>query len=613
MPKLREPEQSPAQRFIDEAEREGQIKADIERLAKLSPALYAVERRDQAKQLGMSVGDLDTLVKRARQWKKTEKATTEKATAEADQIKINPVEMLDSVFKFLGRFIAYPSEDAQVAHCLWCVHAHLMDEWDSTPRIAFLSPEPKSGKTRALEITELLVPFSVEAVNVSPAYLFRKVGNPDGRATILYDEIDTVFGPKAKENEEIRGILNAGHRKGAVAGRCVTRGNVIETEELPAYAAVALAGLGWLPDTILTRSIIIRMRRRKSGEKVEPYRRRIHGAEGNRLRDQLAAWAMGVAGTITETWPEMPKGIEDRDADCWESLIAIADSIGGDWPKRVRVAAVALVAASQEAEASLGIRLLTDLKTIFTAEAMFTVNILAALKAMEDSPWQEVGLNGRGLAQHLRQYGVKKSSAVRSGDNVGKGYYRRDMLDAWARYVVTDSDPEDPPSLSSGKTVTRVTRVTNPDFAGVNVTDVTDRGVNVTDQGYTEKPNKTNGMPQSVTDVTDVTLSAEDGERYIPRPSNTPTVETPYLHRDCEEYWLRERAPDTPTHGMQGVSDVADVALPDGEACAQCGRRDPRPAMVVTATGTVYLHRDCEEYWFRSSLTAGSSTVGGIQ
>src|SRR5438477_11510967 len=113
--------------------------------------------------------------------------------------------MLGRVFNFLGRFVAYPSEQAHVAHVLWIAHAHLMDKWDSTPRLAFLSPEPGSGKTRALEITELLVPHAVAAINVSPAYLLRKVGSADARPTVLYDEIDTVFGPKAKDNEEIRG------------------------------------------------------------------------------------------------------------------------------------------------------------------------------------------------------------------------------------------------------------------------------------------------------------------------------------------------------------------------------------------------------------------------
>jgi hypothetical protein len=157
--------------------------------------------------------------------------------------------MLARVHSFLGRFISYPNAHAHVAHALWCVHCHLMDHWESTPRLAFLSVEPKSGKTRALEITELLVPHPVQAVNVSPSYLFRKVGSEEG-ATILFDEIDTVFGPKAKENEELRGLLNAGHRRGAVAGRCAVKGKEIVTEEIPAYAAVALAGIGWLPDTI---------------------------------------------------------------------------------------------------------------------------------------------------------------------------------------------------------------------------------------------------------------------------------------------------------------------------------------------------------------------------
>jgi hypothetical protein len=142
--------------------------------------------------------------------------------------------VLHAVYDFLGRFVSYPSEHARTAHTLWCVHAHLMHLWDTTPRLAFLSPEPASGKSRALEVTELLVPSPVMAVNVSPAYMFRKVGSEDGLPTILFDEIDTVFGPKAKENEEVRGLLNAGHRKGAVAGRCVVHGKTVVPEEIPA-------------------------------------------------------------------------------------------------------------------------------------------------------------------------------------------------------------------------------------------------------------------------------------------------------------------------------------------------------------------------------------------
>src|SRR5215510_1552721 len=109
--------------------------------------------------------------------------------------------ILDQVHSFLRRFVAYPTEHALVAHVLWIVHTHLMDLWESTPRLAFLSPEPGSGKTRALEITETLVPRPIEAINVTSAYLFRKISDPDGLPTVLHDEIDTLFGPRAKEHE----------------------------------------------------------------------------------------------------------------------------------------------------------------------------------------------------------------------------------------------------------------------------------------------------------------------------------------------------------------------------------------------------------------------------
>ena len=189
--------------------------------------------------------------------------------------------LLAEVHDFLGRFVAYPSPECQVAHALWIAHTHLMEAWDSTPRIAFLSAEPGSGKSRALEVTALLVPRPIEAINATPAYLFRKVADAQGLPTILFDEIDTIFGPKAKDNEEIRGVLNAGHRRGAMAGRCVVRGKTVETEELPAYCAVAVAGIGNLPDTILTRSVVVRMRRRAPNERVQQFRRRLEAAEGH--------------------------------------------------------------------------------------------------------------------------------------------------------------------------------------------------------------------------------------------------------------------------------------------------------------------------------------------
>ncbi len=358
--------------------------------------------------------------------------------------QLDGAQLLDRVEAFLVRFVAYPSDAARVAHVLWVAHTHLMGAWESTPRIAFLSPEPGSGKSRALEVTELLVPRPVHAVNTSPAYLFRKVSDEAGPPTLLYDEIDTVFGPKAKDNEDIRGMLNAGHRRGAVSGRCVIRGKTVDTEELPAYCAVALAGLDDLPDTIATRSVIVRMRRRAPHEPVEPFRHRLNAAEGHVLRDRLADWAESVEAIVAGAWPDMPDGIEDRNADVWEALLAVADAAGGAWPERARCAAVTVVTEISPDRGSLGIRLLADLRDAFAAadsDKLATGQVLDYLTSLDEAPWGDLRgkpLDARGLSRRLARYGVTPRS-LRIGVDVFKGYERGHLLDVWSRYLTSPS------------------------------------------------------------------------------------------------------------------------------------------------------------------------------
>src|SRR4051812_16451684 len=118
--------------------------------------------------------------------------------APAALFALPPADALDAVAVFLDRFVAWPSEHARVASALWVAHSYLIESFDSTPRLAFLSPEPGSGKTRALEVIGSLVRHPMHAINATPAALFRSVADLDRRPTILFDEIDTIFGPKAK-------------------------------------------------------------------------------------------------------------------------------------------------------------------------------------------------------------------------------------------------------------------------------------------------------------------------------------------------------------------------------------------------------------------------------
>lgn len=358
--------------------------------------------------------------------------------------------ILNDVRTFIKRFCAFPSDSALNAVTLWAAHSHMVECFHTTPRLAFLSPEPASGKTRALEVLDLLVADPMFSLSASPAAIFRTLAVR--QITLLFDEADAIWSKHGRDDnhEDLRALLNAGYKLGASIPRCV--GPRHEIVEFSVHCAVGIAGLGNLPDTIMTRAIIIRMRRRGPGEHIEPFRTRQHEPEGRAFRERLAMWADEVGVEAGEMWPELPAGIADRDAEKWEPLIAIADLAGGDWPARTRAACVAIVEESKESSPSLGIRLLTDLKRVFgSKDHMSTFDTLYALVDIEDAPWADLRgkpLDARGLARILRQYGVKPVT-VRVGTKVAKGYHSGDLYDAWQRYV-PDED------------VTHVTDVTHP-------------------------------------------------------------------------------------------------------------------------------------------------------
>jgi hypothetical protein len=113
---------------------------------------------------------------------------------------------LDEVAMYLQRFVSYPSKHACFTHTLWIAHTHLIECFESTPRLGFLSPEPEAGKTRALEVSQLLVKDGLLSFNVTPAYMVRKVAAC--QPTILYDEIDNLFANKTPDVADVKALIN---------------------------------------------------------------------------------------------------------------------------------------------------------------------------------------------------------------------------------------------------------------------------------------------------------------------------------------------------------------------------------------------------------------------
>lgn len=353
---------------------------------------------------------------------------------------------LDLLENYLRRFVAYPSEHALVAHTLWIAHTHLMDCWETTPRLAFMSQEKASGKTRALEVTALFVPGPLMAFNASPAAMVRVIDA--GSRTILLDEIDGVFGSaRAQEGSlDLRSVLNSGYRKGAMVPRCAPRTH--EVHELNAFAPVALAGLRDLPDTLASRSILIRMKRRAPDEKLESFRIRYAESQAEPIREALVEWCTEKEADLLLAEPRLPDGVEDRDADLWEPLLAIADAAGGEWPKAAREAALYLTKEGAEEAVTSGVELLQHIKEAIESEKRISTKVLLdRLINREESPWADIrgkDLNDRGLARRLKGFGIK-SKDIRIGESVLKGFEFSDFTDAWRRYL-----PSVPPIRDKG-------------------------------------------------------------------------------------------------------------------------------------------------------------------
>lgn len=362
--------------------------------------------------------------------------------------------VLWDTYDFLGRFVVFPSEHDRVAVTLWVAHTHAVDLFYSTPRLSIGSPEPGSGKSRLLEVASALVRSSLYVFGASTAAVFRSIGQ-DPRPTLLFDEVDAIFGYRGRgdQYEDLRAVLNVGHRRGATIPRCV--GPAHDVAQFDVFAPVALAGLGELPETLRSRSISIGMKPRGPGETVEPFRMRDHEPQGHAIRDRLADAVGALSTKLSALRPKMPPGVEDRPADVWEPLLAIAEAAGGEWPELGRGACGAMTSEVVRRR-SLGINLLEDCRKVLgTRGSLSTEDLLKGLQALPESPWARLRgrpIDARALASFLGEYSIHSTNVRFPRGQVLKGYRTADFFDAWQRYLRDPADHGDAATAATAAT-----------------------------------------------------------------------------------------------------------------------------------------------------------------
>lgn len=415
--------------------------AELDRLAALDPITYDNEREAAAEALGCRTSTLDKEVERRRKGDAgagLQGRAVELRDADPWPHPVDGPQLLEDVAATIRDHVAMPAPAADAA-ALWCVVAWCFDVFGISPRLAMQSPEKGSGKSTLLDLVSMLVPRPLLASSVSAASIFRVVER--FKPTMLLDEADQWM--QGGDDERI-GILNAGHRRGAPAVRCV--GDDAEPRAFDVYSPVALASIGRLPSTLQDRSIVISLRRALPEE-----RRGLEAVRTDRperfasLRSQCRRWTDDYRLALADADPGMPESLANRRADNWRPLFAIADAAGGEWPARVRLAVETIEAGGEDGgEAGMRLQLLADIRAAFAeagadVEAMATSDLVRRLVEIEASPWGEMPHGGRAITAHtlarlLRPWGVKSADAWLGGRSL-KAYRRADFHDLFARYL----------------------------------------------------------------------------------------------------------------------------------------------------------------------------------
>jgi Protein of unknown function (DUF3631) len=382
-----------------------------------------------ALEAGVPVNVIQAMIEDAKDWK---------PEAGAD--------VLDEIYYFIRQYVIFGESEAR-ACALWVAHTYAFKAAEYTPYLSIESPEKRSGKSRLLDVLEMLVREPWKSDHATPAAAVRKVDSL--QPTLLLDEVDTIFGGDASEYKEtMRGMLNGGFHLGGSFSACVGQGANISYKDFSSFCPKALAGIGSLPDTIRDRSLRISMQRAPKGMAVKMRIRRVRpGAQ--KIAQKAAVWVASIEKALMEADPHIPESLDDRQVDFCEPLLAIADAAGGLWPKIARDSLTEMCARAEKSEDSIGVELLKDMRALFDAEddgglfresreRIASADIAKELGEMEGRPWAEwrrgAPLTASSLARLLKRYRIGPLTTRFDDGRRTKGYHRKQFEDVWSRY-----------------------------------------------------------------------------------------------------------------------------------------------------------------------------------
>lgn len=417
-------------------------KAEVQRLAALDAAAYETERKAAASRLGWRASVLDAEVKKARPHGGDEGEDGD--TPETVEPWPDPVDGASLAEEIRDRLRAHvvfgASCDADLA-TLWIIGSYLMDTWRLWPRLMVTSPTKACGKSTLLEVIDAMAHRGFIVSNASPAAIFRAI--EAWRPTLLLDEADTWM----RQNEELAGVLNSGHTRRTAR---VIRVQEVNGEHLPVpfstWCPMVIAGIGSQRDTLMSRSIVIGLRRKLPEESVQRLPLDLH-AQLLRIRRQAARWAADNAVMLGAMETEPPACGDDRMQDNFTPLWRIAEALGDVWPERISAAYAAKAMAEDDDAEPAGIMMLRDISEIFAnrgADRIATSDIVGDLIVMEERPWGDWRhgrpLSAQSVAKQMKPFGIKAKVLKLCGASA-RVYLRSEVEAAAARYTAQKCNP----------------------------------------------------------------------------------------------------------------------------------------------------------------------------
>lgn len=322
--------------------------------------------------------------------------------------------LVDEIVTVLRQYIVMPDGSPE-AVALWAVLTYLIDATDILPILGITSPDKRCGKSLLLDILAGIVHRHIPAANISPAALFRAV--EAYRPTLLIDEADSFL----DENEELRGILNSGHRRSsAFVVRCV--GDDLEPRQFSTWAPKALAKIGTLPTTLDDRAIVVRMKRKAPTEAVERYAERRERDRLTELKRRCLRWAKDNESAIRLSDPADLPFLHDRANDNWRPLLAIADTVGGLWLERARESARLLSGIRDDDTQPARVQALIDIRDLF---ARLNTDRLPSSEIVKELGWDGrqalAGVEAR-KANHAKATGIFAASLRVKAQAIQRGW-----------------------------------------------------------------------------------------------------------------------------------------------------------------------------------------------